>query len=196
MAFFLKWLHGKKDHKPNKWLVCAAVMVGAFMSVMDVSIVNVALPHMMGSFGQNLSAITWIATAYSIAAVIMVTMAGWWTALLGRKKLYLISFAIFTIGSILAGTAHTFPQMIFFRVLQGIGGGSLIPLSQAILRETFPKKEQGMAMAIFSMGVVVAPAIGPVAGGWLTDHYGWPWIFYINIPFSILGIIMVINFMV
>ena len=194
MAFFLKWLHGKKDHNPNKWLVCAAVMVGAFMSVMDVSIVNVALPHMMGSFGQNLSAITWIATAYSIAAVIMVTMAGWWTALLGRKKLYLISFAIFTIGSILAGTAHTFPQMILFRVLQGIGGGSLIPLSQAILRETFPKKEQGMAMAIFSMGVVVAPAIGPVAGGWLTDHYGWPWIFYINIPFSILGIIMVFLF--
>ncbi|MBF0331601.1 MAG: DHA2 family efflux MFS transporter permease subunit [Candidatus Omnitrophica bacterium] len=194
MAFLLKWLHGKKDYEPNKWLVCAAVMVGAFMSVMDVSIVNVALPHMMGSFGQNLSAITWIATAYSIAAVIMVTMAGWWTALLGRKKLYLISFAIFTVGSILAGTAHTFPEMIFYRVLQGIGGGSLIPISQAILRETFPKKEQGMAMAIFSMGVVVAPAIGPVAGGWLTDHYGWPWIFYINIPFSIIGMIMVFLF--
>jgi len=194
MAFFLKWLRGKKDHQPSKWLVCSAVMIGAFMSVMDVSIVNVALPHMMGNFGQNLSAITWIATAYSIAAVIMVTMAGWWTALLGRKRLFLISFAIFTVGSILAGTAHTFTQMIIYRVIQGIGGGSLIPISQAILRETFPKKEQGMAMAIFSMGVVVAPAIGPVAGGWLTDNFGWPWIFYINIPFSILGMFMVFLF--
>ncbi|MBF0594003.1 MAG: DHA2 family efflux MFS transporter permease subunit [Candidatus Omnitrophica bacterium] len=194
MRFLFNWLRDKKDYAPNKWLVCAAVMVGAFMSVMDVSIVNVALPHMMGSFGQNLSAITWVATAYSIAAVIMVTMAGWWTTLLGRKKFYLISFIIFTVGSILAGTAHTFPEMIIYRILQGIGGGSLIPISQAILRETFPKKEQGMAMAIFSMGVVVAPAIGPVAGGWLTDNLGWPWIFYVNIPFALIGMVMVFLF--
>jgi len=180
--------------KPNKWLVGISVMIGAFMGVMDVSVVNVALPHMMGSFGQNLSAITWVATSYSIAAVIMMTMSGWWSTLMGRKNFYLFCFFIFTVGSILAGMSHTFPQMIVCRILQGMGGGSLVPLAQAILRETFPKKEQGMAMAIFSMGVVLAPAIGPVLGGWLTDNYGWAWIFYINIPVSLLGILMVSAF--
>ena len=164
------------------------------MAVLDVSVVNVALPHMMGNFGQNISSITWVATAYSIAAVIMVTMAGWWSTLFGRKKFYLASFFIFTAGSIFAGMARTFPQMIFFRVLQGIGGGSLVPLAQAIVRETFPQKEQGMAMAVFSMGVVLAPAVGPVLGGWLTDHYGWQWIFYINVPISFLGITLVTLF--
>ena len=175
----------------NKWLVALAVVFGTFIAVMDVSVVNVALPHMQGSFGQDLSAITWVATSYSIAEIIMATMAGWWSTLLGRKRLFLASFALFTVGSVLAGTAQTFTQMIIYRVIQGIGGGSLIPLSQAIIRETFPPEEQGMAMAIYSMGVVLAPAIGPVAGGWLTDHYGWPWIFYINIPVCIIGMLMV-----
>jgi DHA2 family multidrug resistance protein len=175
----------------NKWLVTIAVMFGAFLAVMDVSVVNVSLPHMMGTFGETLSAITWVATSYSIAEIIMVTMAGWWSTLLGRKRFFLASFTLFSLGSILAGTAQTFPQMLLYRVIQGIGGGSLIPVSQAILRETFPVEEQGMAMAIFGMGVVIAPAMGPVLGGWLTDHYGWPWIFYINIPFSIAGIVMV-----
>ena len=175
----------------SKWLIGTAVMFGAFMAVMDISVVNVALPHMMGNFGQTLSAITWVATAYSIAAIIMLTMSGWWATLVGRKNFYLASFAIFTVGSILAATAHSFTQMIIYRIIQGIGGGSLIPLSQAILRESFPKKEQGMAMAIFSMGVVLAPAFGPVLGGWLTDNYGWPWIFYINIPVSLVGMFLV-----
>ncbi|MBF0483417.1 MAG: DHA2 family efflux MFS transporter permease subunit [Candidatus Omnitrophica bacterium] len=176
---------------PHKWMVALAVMVGAFMAVMDISVVNVALPHMMGNFGQNISSITWVATAYSIAAVIMVTMSNWWSMLLGRKYFYLMSFVIFTVGSMLAGIAHTFPEMIIYRIIQGIGGGSLIPISQAIIRETFPQKEQGIAMAVFSMGVVVAPAVGPVLGGWLTDHYGWPWIFYINIPISAIGMLLV-----
>ncbi len=169
-------------------------MFGAFLSVMDVSVVNVALPHMMGSFSQTLSAITWIATIYSIAEIIMVTLSGWLSALMGRKVLYLSSFILFTIGSILCGTAHSFTQMLIYRVIQGIGGGALIPISQAILRESFPPKEQGIAMAFYGMGVVLAPAIGPVVGGWLTDHYGWPWIFYINIPFSIAGIFMAMTF--
>jgi MFS transporter, DHA2 family, multidrug resistance protein len=190
----IQWLRSKRHFQPNKWIIGASVMVGAFMAILDVSVVNVALPHMMGNFGQNLSTITWVATAYSIAAVIMVTMAGWWTTMFGRKRFYLASFLIFIIGSILAGTSHTFSQMIFFRVLQGIGGGSLVPLAQAIMRETFPQKEQGMAMAIFSMGVVLAPAVGPVLGGWLTDNYGWPWIFYINVPICLVGMIMVALF--
>jgi DHA2 family multidrug resistance protein len=178
----------------GKWLVAASVMLGTFLSVMDATVVNVALPHMMGSFGQDLLTITWVSTAYSIAEIIMITMAAWWTALLGRKRLFLASMMLFIVGSVLAGTSKTFTQMIFYRTLQGIGGGSLMPCSQAIARETFPPAEQGMAMAIYSMGVVLAPALGPVVGGWLVDNYGWQWVFYINVPFCIAGILMVAAF--
>ncbi len=180
--------------QPGKWLVAASVMLGTFLSVMDATVVNVAMPHMMGSLGEDLLTITWVSTAYSIAEIIMVTMAAWFTALLGRKRLFLASMFLFIVGSVLAGTSRTFGQLIFYRVIQGIGGGSLIPCSQAIARETFPPAEQGMAMAIFSMGVIFAPAIGPVIGGWLVDHYGWRWVFYINVPFCIVGIMMVSAF--
>ncbi|HEX9869418.1 MAG TPA: DHA2 family efflux MFS transporter permease subunit [Candidatus Tectomicrobia bacterium] len=179
------------DPAGKKWLVTVAVMSGTFLAVMDVSVVNVSLPHMMGNFGQNLSAITWVATSYGIAEILSITMAGWWSTLLGRKRLYLVSLALFTLGSMLAGTAQTFPQMLLYRALQGLAGGILTPLSQAILRETFPPRQQAMAMSIFGMGVVLAPALGPILGGWLTDNYGWPWIFYINVPVSIVAIGMV-----
>ncbi len=178
----------------GKWLIAASVMLGTFLSVMDATVVNVAMPHMMGSFGEDLLTITWVSTAYSIAEIIMVTMAAWWTALLGRKQLFLLSMGLFIFGSILAGTATTLHQMILYRVIKGIGGGSLMPCSQAIARETFPPSEQGMAMAIYSMGVVLAPAIGPVIGGWLVDKYGWQWVFYINVPFCIVGMLMVSAF--
>lgn len=184
------------DHyHANKWIIAGVVMFGAFMAVMDISVVNVALPHMMGTFGESLSAITWVATSYSIAEIIMVSMAGWWSTVLGRKRLYLLSFALFTVGSILCGTAHTFTQMMIYRTIQGIGGGSLIPVSQAILREAFPHEQQGIAMAVYGMGVVLAPATGPILGGWLTDRYGWPSIFYINVPVSIIGIILTVIFL-
>jgi DHA2 family multidrug resistance protein len=178
----------------GKWLVAGSVMIGTFLSVMDATVVNVAMPHMMGSFGQDLLTIAWVSTAYSIAEIIMITMAAWWTMLLGRKQLFLVSMFLFIVGSVLAGTSKTFGQLIFYRVLQGIGGGSLMPCSQAIARETFPPAEQGMAMAIYSMGVVTAPAIGPVVGGWLVDNYGWQWVFYINVPFCVVGILMVSAF--
>ncbi|MBI3330392.1 MAG: DHA2 family efflux MFS transporter permease subunit [Nitrospinae bacterium] len=178
----------------KQWLLTVAVMSGTFLAVMDVSVVNVSLPHMMGHFGQTLSAITWVATSYGIAEILSITMAGWWSALLGRKRLYLASFALFTLGSMLAGTAQTFPQMLLYRAFQGLAGGILTPVSQAILRETFPPRQQAMAMAIFGMGVVLAPAMGPILGGWLTDTYGWPWIFYINVPVSIVGMLMVSAF--
>jgi DHA2 family multidrug resistance protein len=178
----------------ERWTIAMTVMFGAFMAVMDTSVVNVSMPHMMGSFGTDLSAITWVATSYSIAEIIMVTMSGWWSALIGRKALYLASFALFTVGSILCGFATSFPEMILFRVIQGIGGGALIPVSQAILRETFPPAQQGIAMALYGMGVVLAPALGPVCGGWLTDALGWPWIFYINVPVCIVGMILTMKF--
>ncbi len=178
----------------NKWVVAITVMFGAFMAVMDLSVVNVAMPHMMGGFSEDISSITWVATSYSIAEIIMISMTGWLSTLIGRKRLYLFSFGLFTVGSVLCGTATTFYQMLLYRVIQGIGGGALIPVSQAILRESFPPEEQGVAMSIFGMGIMLAPAIGPMVGGWLTDNFGWPWIFYINIPISIVGILMVWTF--
>ena len=182
-------------HTEHKWMISAAIMLGVVLSVMDATVVNVALPHMMGKFAQTLSAITWIATSYSIAAIIVITMTGWLSALIGRKNLYLYSLVLVTIGSILCGTAKTFPQMIIYRIIQGIGSGALIPISQAILRERFPREKQAMAMAIFGMGIVLAPAMGPILGGFLIDNYGWRWIFYINIPFCIVGIWMVYHYL-
>jgi len=175
----------------GKWLVGLSVLTGTFLSVMDVTVVNVAMPHLMVAFHQSLLSITWVSTAYSIAEIIMITMTAFWSTLLGRKRLFLVSMAIFIVGSALAGTAHTFSQILCYRVLQGFGGGALIPASQAITRERFPPSEQGMAMALFSMGVMLAPTIGPVVGGWLIDHWGWRWIFYINVPIAIAGIAMV-----
>ncbi len=183
-----------QESASGKWLVAAAVMLGTFLSVMDVTVVNVAMPHMMGAFGVNLLSITWVSTAYSIAEIIMITMSAWLASVLGRKRLFLSSMALFIIGSVIAGTSRTFNQMLFNRVIQGVGGGSLVPVSQAILRETFPPAEQGMAMAVYSMGVVLAPAIGPVLGGWLVDHYGWRWVFFINVPVCVAGLAMVTTF--
>src|SRR5436190_12538960 len=131
----------------KKWLITFAVMSGTFLAVMDVSVVNVSIPHMMGNFGQTLSAITWVATSYSIAEMLMITMAGWWSALVGRKRLYLASFVLFTLGSMLAGTAQTFTQMLFYRVIEGLDGGSLIPLSQVILLDIYLPEEHGMCEA-------------------------------------------------
>ncbi len=178
----------------SKWLIAASVMLGTFMSVMDVTVVNVAMPHMMGTFGSDLLTITWVSTAYSIAEIIMVTMSSWWSTLLGRKRFFMFSMVLFLIGSFMAGASHSLSQMIISRVLQGIGGGGLIPCSQAIARETFPPSEQGMAMAIFSMGVILAPALGPTLGGWLVDNLSWQWVFYINLPIGIIALSMVSTF--
>jgi DHA2 family multidrug resistance protein len=161
---------------------------------MDVTVVNVAMPHMMAAFKQNLLSITWVSTAYSIAEIIMITMTAFWSTLLGRKRLFLLSMTIFIAGSALAGTSQTFGQMLLYRVIQGLGGGALIPAAQAITRERFPPAEQGMAMALFSMGVMLAPTLGPVLGGWLIDHWGWRWIFYINVPIAVAGVAMVTAF--
>ena len=172
----------------NKWMIAGTVLLGSFVVVMDVSIVNVAMPQMLGAFGVTLDVITWVAVAYSIAEIILVTMAAWCSVLMGRKRFYILSLSIFTTASVLCGLARSLEMMIAARVLQGLGGGGLVPVTQAIMLETFPEEERGMAMALYSMGVVVAPTVGPVLGGWLTDTYGWPWIFYVNVPVGILGV--------
>ena len=172
-------------------MITLAVVSAAFISIMDASIVNVVMPHMRGSFNVDLSTITWVATIYTIAQIITITMSAWWSTLLGRKRYFLVSFVLFTLASILVGTSQTFTQMLIYRILQGLGGGGLIPVAQAILRETYPPNRQGWAMAMFAAGVVLAPAMGPVVGGWITESLSWPWVFYINVPVAAVGLALV-----
>jgi len=160
------------------------------MATIDSSIVNVAVPVLRGELGASIQEITWVSTAYMIAMVLVMPLTGFLGAFFGQKRLYIASLILFVVGSALCGMARSLEALIFFRVLQGLGGGALQPTQQAILRQTFPPREQGMAMAIFTMVILIGPAIGPVLGGWLTDNYSWPWIFYINLPVGLVGIFM------
>ena len=178
----------------NKWIVTVTVLTGTIMAVLDTSIINVALPSMTGTFGASIEEITWVVTGYILAQVILMPITGMLSQRFGRKNVLIFSVAIFTIASMLCGVARSLPVMVLFRVFQGIGGGALITIPQAIMRETFPPEEQGMAMGMYGMGVVLAPAFGPTLGGWLTDHYSWPWIFYINVPVGVLCVLMVSRF--
>ncbi|HUQ01662.1 MAG TPA: DHA2 family efflux MFS transporter permease subunit [Kofleriaceae bacterium] len=167
-----------------------SVAFGSLMATIDSSIINVALPTIRGELGASLQEMTWVSTAYMVAMVIVMPLTGFLGAMVGQRNLYLGSLALFVTGSMLCGQAHSLEALIAFRVLQGLGGGALQPTQQAILRQTFPPHEQGMAMAIFSMVIMLGPAIGPVLGGWIVDNYHWPWIFYINLPVGLLGIFM------
>jgi DHA2 family multidrug resistance protein len=178
----------------NKWVVAAAVGFGAVMGTIDSSIVNVALPHIRGSVGATLQEITWISTAYIITTVMIMPLTGFLGGLFGQKRIYMASLALFMFGSALCGLAGSLSTLVVFRALQGLGAGALQPSQQAILRQTFPKEEQGMAMALFAIVIMVGPAIGPTLGGWITDNYRWPWIFYINLPIGGLGLVAVSRF--
>ena len=175
-------------------MIAGTVLTGTFMAVLDASIVNVALPHMSGSLGATIEEITWVATGYLLANVLIMPIIALLSARFGRKRFYMASVAAFTLASMACGTARSLPVMVAFRAVQGLGGGALITVAQAILRETFPIEEQGVAMGIYGMGVVVAPAVGPTLGGWLTDQYSWPWIFYVNIPIGIANLLLVQRF--
>ena len=181
-------------HHPNKWVVAGTVLIGTVMAVLDSSIVNVALPDMSGSLGATIEEITWVVTGYILATVIVMPITGMLSARFGRKNFYLAMVVLFTAASMACGLARTMAAMVFFRALQGIGGGALITISQAILRESFPPKEQGLAMGLYGFGVVLAPAIGPTLGGWLTDQYSWPWVFYVNVPIGVINVLMVMRF--
>ncbi len=174
----------------NKWLVTVSIAFGSLMATIDSSIVNVALPNIRGELGASIQEITWISTAYMIAMVLVMPLTGFLGGFFGQKRVYLASMVIFVAASALCGTARSLPALIFYRVLQGLGGGARQPTQQAILRQTFPPAEQGRARALFSMVIMVGPAIGPVLGGYITDNYAWPWIFFINLPVGIIGIMM------
>ena len=174
----------------NPWLIAATVMLATFMEVLDTSVANVSLPHIAGSLSAGVDESTWVLTSYLVSNAIVLPLTGWLSNVFGRKQFYIACVAIFTISSFLCGLAPSLGALVFFRVLQGAGGGGLQPISQAILVDSFPREKHGMAMAIYGMGVVVAPTIGPTLGGWITDDFTWRWIFFINIPVGILSILM------
>jgi DHA2 family multidrug resistance protein len=180
----------RPDGTINPWIIALTVMLATFMEVLDTSVANVALPHIAGDLSAGVDESTWVLTSYLVSNAIVLPLTGWLSSLFGRKRFYMACVALFTVSSFLCGLAPTLGLLVLFRVLQGAGGGALQPISQAILVESFPREKHGMAMAIYGMGVVVAPIIGPTLGGWLTDNYTWHWIFFINIPIGALSLLM------
>src|SRR5689334_24969896 len=178
----------------HKYLIALAVVLAALMQVIDASIVNVALPDMMGNLGANLDEIAWVSTGYILASVIVIPLTGFLGDLFGRKRYFVGSIIVFTAASFFCGAAHSLATLIIWRIIQGLGVGALMTVSQAVLFESFPPEEAGTAMALFGLGVMVGPTIGPTLGGWLTDNYGWPWIFYINLPVGVLAAVMIFSY--
>ncbi len=179
---------------PHKWLIALAVMLGTTLEVLDSSIINVALPHLQGAFSASVDEIAWVVTSYLVANGIMIPMTGWISARFGRKRYFLASVFVFVAASILCGGAQSLMQIVIFRLVQGAAGAAMLPSSQAILIETFPPEERQMAMAVWGMGLMVAPIAGPTVGGWITDNWSWRWNFYINVPIGIMAFLMVSAF--
>ncbi|HUK26773.1 MAG TPA: DHA2 family efflux MFS transporter permease subunit, partial [Terriglobales bacterium] len=174
----------------NPWLIAITVTLATFMEVLDTSIANVALPHIAGGLSAGQDESTWVLTSYLVSNAIILPMSGWFSTLIGRKRFYMLCVFIFTASSFLCGLAPSLGMLIFFRILQGLGGGGLQPSEQAILADTFPAAKRGLAFAMYGMAVVLAPAIGPTLGGWITDNFSWRWIFYVNVPVGLLSIVL------
>src|SRR6202795_3001588 len=179
----------------RKWTLAFWVMLGAVLEVRDSSIVNVSLPHMQGSFSASVDEIAWVVTSYLVAAGIMIPMTGWIAERFGRKRYFVASITMFVAASALCGVAQSLNQIVFFRLLQGAAGAAMMPISQAVLMETFPPREQMMAMAVWGIGMMVAPIMGPTIGGYITDAWSWRWNFYINVPIGTLAAFMVYRFL-
>src|SRR5438270_5842913 len=178
----------------NPWLIAASVMLATFMEVLDTSVANVALPHIAGNLSATPEEATWVLTSYLVSNAIILPAANWLGRFFGRKRFLIVCIVIFTASSAVCGAAASLGLLIVARIAQGAGGGALQPIAQAVLMESFPREKRGSAMAVFGLGVVVAPIIGPTLGGWITDNYSWRWIFYINIPIGILAIFMANTF--
>src|SRR5438128_5823169 len=187
-------LSAAPDRYRFKYIIAITVSLASVLELLDTSIVNVAIPHMMGNLGATLDEIAWVSTGYIVANVIILPITGWLSAYFGRRRYFAGSIAIFIISSFFCGNAHSLVALVIWRIIQGLGGGALLSTSQAILYEEFPREEYGTAMAIFGVGVMVGPTLGPTVGGWITDTYGWPWIFYINIPFGMLALALTLTF--
>lgn len=177
-----------------KWVIVVTVILAALLELIDSTVVNVALNQIMGNLGATLEDVAWVITAYAVANVIILPMNGWLSARFGRRNYFAFSIVLFTLASFLCGNATNIWELIVFRFIQGIGGGALLSTSQSILFETFKQEERGMATAIFGIGVVLGPTFGPTLGGWITDHYSWPWIFYVNVPLGIIATLLTLTY--
>jgi DHA2 family multidrug resistance protein len=175
----------------NPWLIAVVVSLAAFMEVLDTSIANVALPHIAGDLGASNDESTWVLTSYLVSNAIVLPISGWFVGLLGRKRFFLICILIFTLSSLLCGVAFSLGFLLVARILQGAGGGGLQPMAQAILADSFPPEKRGLAFSVYGVTAIVAPAIGPTLGGWITDNYTWRWIFYINLPVGLVALFLV-----
>src|SRR5213083_2829346 len=171
----------------RRWAITLSVMMVTVMQVLDTSVTNVALPHMQGSMSAGIEEMSWVVTSYLAANAVAIPATGWLSNRFGRRKFFLICTVLFTVSSFLSGIAPNLEFLVAMRVLQGLGGGPLMPMAQAIMWEIFPLRQRGMAMAVWGTGVMMAPIFGPTLGGWIADNWSWRWIFYINLPFGILG---------
>lgn len=178
------------DGTINPWMIAIVVTLATFMEVLDTSIANVALPHISGSLSAGADEATWVLTSYLVSNAIVLPLSGWFSSLIGRKQFYMVCVALFTVSSFLCGLAPSLGVLVVCRILQGAGGGGLQPSEQAILNDTFPLEQRGMAFAVYGVAVVVAPTIGPWLGGWITDNFSWRWIFYINVPVGIVSLLL------
>ncbi|HYB13593.1 MAG TPA: DHA2 family efflux MFS transporter permease subunit, partial [Myxococcota bacterium] len=179
---------GRLDFR--RLMVVIAVLTGTLLEIIDSSIVNVALPDMMGNLGASLDEISWVVTGYILSNVVIIPMTAWLAGRFGRKRYFTTSILLFTVASFFCGFARTLPELVTFRVIQGLGGGALLSTSQAILVETFPPQRQGSAQAIFGVGVMLGPSLGPTLGGWITSNWTWPWIFYVNVPLGLAAALL------
>jgi DHA2 family multidrug resistance protein len=180
----------------NRWIVVITVMLPTLIVIVDTSVVNVSLDHIRGSLSAGIDESTWTITSYLASSAIIIPMTGWLSRLFGRKRYLLFSISLFTFSSFMCGSSWNLQSLVFFRALQGVGGGALQPLSQAILLETFPPDQHGMAMAVFGVGTTFGPIIGPLLGGWITDNWSWRWIFFINVPIGLISILMALFFII
>src|SRR5262245_31415499 len=176
--------------KVNPWIVAVSAMFATFLEVIDTTVVNVSLPHIAGSLSATTEEATWALTSYLVANAIVLPLTGWLASFFGRRRLLILAVTGFTCTSFLCGLAPSLELLVFFRLVQGLTGGVLQPMSQAVLLEAFPPEKRGRAMGFWGLGIVVAPILGPVLGGWITDNYSWRWVFYINVPVGIISVLM------
>src|SRR5476649_161875 len=174
----------------NPWFIAITVTLATFMELLDTSIANVSLPHIAGGLAVSYDESTWVLTSYLVANAVVLPLSAWLSRVFGRKNYYMVCVALFVISSFLCGIAPSLGLLIFFRVLQGIGGGGLAPVEQAILVDTFPGAKRAAAFALYSMAIVTAPAVGPPLGGWITDSFSWRWVFFINVPIGLVSLLL------